>query len=322
VLLPPDLQSVLRLPEALAVTADPEVAYEQPGTVLLIAGHPALETSIARVLERGDVGHAYFPWPATPLPTSQTLLGQARETIDVDHGRIDLEGDAARVYVPILRLGVLATYTLDERFHEREEVWIEARDGVPFDDPAIRARFARLSPLLPSPEGFGRTVGADLRWALSVGHEALLTRIVARAGELSRQARKALRSELARAEAYYESALETIARRIEGATPERQALLQAQSQTTQLEHTRRVREIERKFEPTYEVQPFRAHLVRVPALALQVTIRRGERAYPFELTWLLPTRGFAPFRCPACRALSQLIAGRERLGCTRCLAPR
>lgn len=321
-LVPHELQTALQLPEAFAVTADPEVADERPSAILLIAGHPALEASIARVLERADVGNAYVSWPATSLPSSRDLLAQARASIDVDHGRIDLEGDAKRVYVPVLRLGVLVEYTLDEHFGEREEVWVEASGGVPFDDPTLRARFAQLSPLDSRPDRSARIRDADLLMAFSVAHESLLTTITARAGELSRQARNALRSEFERAAGYYDATLETIARRIETAAPERQTLLRAQAEATQLERIRRVREIERKFEPTYEIRPFRAHVLHVPALALPITIRRGERAYAFEFTWLLPTRGFAPFRCPACRALAQLVAGRERLGCRSCMPRR
>jgi hypothetical protein len=322
VLVPHELQRALQVAESFAVTADPEVADERPEAILLIAGHPALEASIARVLERGDVGNAYVAWPAASLPSAQALLAAARASIDVDHGRIDLEGDAKRAYLPVLRLGVLVEYTLDERFGEREEVWVEASSGVPFDDPAARARFAQASPLESRPDGSARIIAADLPLAFSVAHESLLAIVAARAAELSRQARSALRSELARAAGYYDATLETIARRVEIAPPERKTLLRAQAEATQLERIRRVREIEGKYEPTFEIRPFRAHVLHVPALVLPITIRRGDRAYAFEFTWLLPTRAFAPFRCPACRAITQLVAGRDRLGCKSCIPRR
>jgi hypothetical protein len=288
----------------------------------LIAGHPALEAAISRVLERGDVGTAYVSWPATSLPSAQTLLAAARASIGVDHGRIDLAGDVRRVYVPVLRLGVLVEYTLDEHFAEREEVWVEASRGVPLDDPALRTRLAQVSSRDPHAEASARIVAADLPAAFTVAHESLLAVIGARAAELSRQARSALRRELDRAAAYYDATLETIERRTQTAAPERQALFRAQAEATRLERVRRVREIEGKFEATYEIRPFRAHVLHVPALALPVAIRRGERAYPFEFTWLVPARSFAPYRCPACAAIAQLVAGRDRLGCKECSARR
>ncbi|MGH9153599.1 MAG: hypothetical protein ACRD03_14615, partial [Acidimicrobiales bacterium] len=113
----------------------------------------------------------------------------------------------------------------------------------------------------------------------------------------------------------------TLERRRAAAPPERARLLADRAEATRVEHTRRVAEIEEKFRPAHHVRPFRLHLVLVPAVRLAVEVRRGARAYPWELVWWLAPPGFAPPRCPSCRSTAPLDAGRDRLGCTACLRP-
>lgn len=316
-LLPVELQAELRLPEFLTVTTDPDVAEEEPDALLLIPGHPALETMIARVIARGDVGHAYLSWPKAVLPGPAVLLERARATIGVEHGRIDLAAEPVCVYRPILRLGVLVTYTLEDSFQEREEIWVDAHGGVVLD-AVVAERLSGPAPFAAIPAEGHHEQPADLERALQSVQHVLLQRIALRSEVLARQSQVTIRDELTRAEAYYEAALETLARRRKGAPPERQALFDKQAEATQAERSRRRHEIEAKFEVAHTLRPYRAHFLRVPALALPVTIRRGERRYPFELCWLLPLGGFLPFRCPSCGALAHLIAERERLGCAAC----
>ncbi len=70
--------------------------------------------------------------------------------------------------------------------------------------------------------------------------------------------------------------------------------------------------------PRHEIRPFRIHLVHLPAFVLPVEIRRGTRAFPFELSWIVAAGEFARVRCPACGAAETLVATRERLGCREC----
>ena len=128
-ILPAALQRAFGLPETLTVTSDPDIA-EEDGAVLLTIGHSALDAAAARVLARGDVGRAFLPWPPHASRTSrETLLANARAAIGIDHGRIDAERDPMPVYYPLLRVGALITYTLDDRFQECEEIWVDGCTG-------------------------------------------------------------------------------------------------------------------------------------------------------------------------------------------------
>lgn len=71
--LPDWLQEAAQLPEEFAVTSDPDVAGED-GAVLMIPGHPALERAAASVLDEGDVGRLYLPWPASTPGTASSRL--------------------------------------------------------------------------------------------------------------------------------------------------------------------------------------------------------------------------------------------------------
>ncbi len=320
-LLPPPLQAELQLPEFLSVTADPDAAEEEPEAVFLVPGHPVLERVAARVLAHGDVGHAYLPWSASPLPQPASLLERARATLDVEHGRIDLAADPVCVYRPLLLLGVLVTYTLDDHFQEREELWVDAHAAAVLD-VSVSSRLRGLQFSAAPTAGSHREQAVRLERALHAAHDTLLARIAQRSTALARQSRGVLRDELTRSETYYDAALATLARRRAGAAPERQALLDRQAEATQAERARRRHEIETKFNVSYTLQPYRAHLLRVPALSVPVTIRRGERCYPFELCWLLPLSGFTPVVCPSCGAQAKLVAERERVACAACASKR
>lgn len=316
--LPEPLQEASELPEEFAVTSDPDVARED-GAVLLIPGHPALERAAAGVLEAGDAGRTYLPWPDSADPRAADLEARARERFHVEHGRIDAAGQPRRVYLPLLRVGAMIHYaaSLTHRFQEQEEAWVDARTGLGLPTGVLEALRVRLQ--LPEPDARHVMLEADLPLAVARAHAALEERAAARAAALLAQGRRALQSELARADAYYSGTLESIERRRASAPPDRARLLDAQAEATRAEQARRRREIEEQHRPRHELRPFRLHLVLAPAFVLPVEIRRGRRAYPFELAWLAVAGSFADVRCPQCEADAELVAGRERLGCQSCL---
>ncbi len=319
VMLPGGLQAALDLPEEVAVTADPEVARED-GALLLLPGHPVLDHAATHVLDQGDGGFAWLAWPEAALPAPAVLLERARERFDVDHGRIDREGHPAQVYLPVLRVGALVSYTagLGEHFQEREEVWVDARTGLLLDDGLARA--VASMPRLEVPDTLHQALVPELATALAGAHAAIEDRALARREALARQAQGPAREESARTDAYYEAALAAIAKRRAQAPPDRQRLLDDQAEATRVEQARRQAEIAEKFRPSHHARPFRLHLLLVPALELPVQIRRGAATHPFTFTWVLPRAGFTDIRCPHCGAADPLVAGRDRLGCSACLA--
>jgi len=315
VLLPSALQRSLQLPESLRVTSDPEVAQDE-SALLLIPGHSALDAAATEVLSQGDVGRGYVPWPASASPALATLITQAREGVCIEHGRIDPDRDPAAVYYPFLRVGALVTYTLDDRFQEREEVCVDARAATLATED-VRRRILGSS-LLTVADTHHTTLRPEFAGAVAAAHAALCERSALRSASLERQAQSALRDECVRVDAYYAAALASLAARREGAEPRRQTLLDAQAEATRLEHRRRLHEIELKFRVTREITPFRLHVVFVPALALHAVVRRGERRYPLRLDWLLPAGRFAAPCCPRCNACAPLVAGRSNLHCRSC----
>lgn len=324
VLLPDALREASELPEEVSVTSDPDVARED-GAVLLIPGHPALDRAASAVLADGDAGLLHLPWPGSRRPSRATLEARARELVAVAHGRIDAAGEVVAAYLPLVRVGAMVSYaaSLTLRFQEQEEAWVDARSGL---DVAKRVldTFVR-GPRLCEPDARHRSLPADLPLALRGAHEQLERRARARCDALAMQARRAAESELARADAYYGGALDSIERRRASAPADRLRLLEAQGDATRAEHSRRRREIEEEFDARYELRPFRLHLVHVPAYTLAVHVRRGSRRFPFELVWVAGAGEFAAIRCPACGAADELVAGRERLGCAACTpgaAPR
>jgi hypothetical protein len=322
VVLPEPLQEESDLPEELTVTSHPDVARED-GAALLIAGHPAVERAAASVLAEGDTGSSYVPWPASRPPTRSTLEARARALVPTDHGRIDAAGEPIAAYLPLLRVGAMVSYeaSLTLRFQEQEEAWVDARTGLEPSPRLLASLDDRAR--LPKPDGRGRTLEANLPPAISSAHQRLEQRALARQGSLAQHARRAMDSELTRADAYYGAALESIARRRARAPADRARLLDAQAESTMAERTRRRREIQYEYRPRHEIRPFRLHLVHLPAFVIPVDVRRGGRAFRFELTWVAAAAEFARVRCPACGAAERLVATRTRLGCEACTtAPR
>jgi hypothetical protein len=323
--LPDSLQQETELPEEVTVTSDPDVARED-GAALLIAGHPALERAAATVLAEGDAARLHLPWPRSAPPTRGTLQARARERFRVDHGRIDAAGEPRHAYALLLRTGAMISYaaSLAASFQEQEEAWVDARTALPVPDVVLES--VRGRPRLSKPDARHPTLEADLALALAGAHARLEERATARRASLQAHSRRALESELARADAYYEGALESIERRRESAPADRQRLLDGQAEATRAERARRRTEIEQEFEASHEIRPFRLHLIHVPAFVLPVDIRRGSRTFPFEFTWLPAAAAFTDVRCPGCGEAADLVAGRERLGCESCLlgspAPR
>ncbi|MBV9414454.1 MAG: hypothetical protein JO363_05700 [Solirubrobacterales bacterium] len=320
VLLPDALRQDSGLPEEATITANPDVARED-GATLLIAGHPEVERAAAAVLADGDTGYGYLPWPASRPPTRSTLEARARELVSVEHGRIDAAGEPIAAYLPLLRVGAMVSYTasLALRFHEQEEVWVDARSGMALSERLVSAVRGRA--LLPVPDGARRRLEADLTAAIPAAHRQLEERALRRESSRASHARRALDTELARANAYYASALESIARRRAKAAPDRVRLLDAQAKAASAERDRRCREIEDEHRLRHELRPFRLRLEHLPAFILPVEVRRGTRRFGFELTWVPGAGEFAPVRCPACGAPEPLVATRERLGCQACTAP-
>jgi hypothetical protein len=316
--LPENVRSPIGLTEDVTVTADPEVARED-GAILLIAGHPALDHAVEEVLSRGDVAHRYLEWPRDRLPSASVLLGRARDDIAVDHGRIDLALEPpSSVYLPVLRVGVVVTYwtSLDDRFQERAEAWVDARRGGAVPERVLQG-IERAA--VAGDGGSRRVLPMDLSDAVAAAHALVEEAATARRGELGRHSRRAREQELARASAYYDAALDTIERRRETADEERRALLEAQAEATRVERTRRLREIEDKFRPRHEIRPFRLHLVHIPVVMLPVVIRRGPRKFPFELVWVPCASTFLPPTCPSCAEAETLVATKQGLGCRACL---
>jgi hypothetical protein len=320
VLLPDALRQDAGLPEEATVTASPDVARED-GATLLIAGHPEVERATAAVLADGDTGDGYLPWPASRPPTRSTLEARARELVSVEHGRIDAAGEPVAAYLPLLRVGAMVSYaaSLALRFHEQEEVWVDARTGTTVSERLMSTVRGRA--LLPVPDGARRRLEADLAAAIPAAHRQLEEGALRRESSLASQARRALDTELARANAYYASALESIARRRANAAPDRVRLLDAQAEATRAERDRRCREIEDEHRPSHEVRPFRLRLEHLPAFVLPAEVRRGTRRFGFELTWVPAAGEFARVRCPACDEFESLVVTRERLGCQACTAP-
>ena len=317
-ILPSAMQRAFGLPETVTVTSDPDVA-EEDGALLLSIGHPALDAAAARVLARGDIGRAFLPWPPPSSRASrETLVANARTAIGIDHGRIDTERDPVPVYYPLLRVGALVTYTLDDRFQECEDVWVDGCTGHVVSRGIVNA--ARSHPVSAQREADVPLVPPDLPRAVGAAHAAIDERAARRALALERQAHLGLRDEQQRAESYYDEVLATLEQRRAAAPPERRPLLEARKEATELERRRRLREIAAKFESSRTIAPYRLNLLFAPALAFAVDVRRGERRYPFKLHWLVTGGCFAPLCCPNCDAFEPLVAGRMQLGCRRCAA--
>lgn len=316
VLLPAPLREAFELPEEVRVTADPEVARED-GALLLAQGHPVLDRATERVLARGDVGRLPLAWPVGVPPSAEVLVERLRSQVQVDHGRIDVSGELPVAgYAPVLRVGALVTYalTLDDRFQERQEVWVDAETGLSLP-PAVSTALAAA----PSSSGLTHLVlPADRAQAAAAAQAELEQRAGERLVALSRQSRGTRDSEIARVADYYRAALDALARRRVNAPADKRALLDARADATRAERERRLAEVEEKFRGTQSIRWYRVHELLVPTARLPVTIRRGSREYAFAFRWLLPLQTVAPFRCPHCGEPAPLVAGKQRLGCVQC----
>lgn len=317
--LPEVLQRRHDLPEETTFTGDPDVARED-GALLVAPGHPIVQHGADLVLAEGDVGVERLSWPASTPPDRGVLEGRARDSFAVDHGRIDAVDAPHHAYLPVLRAGALVTYevSLDTRFQEPDEVWVDATSCVAIPDQTVARLSAHFDPA--AERTAHRRLPARLAAATASANAILRRRAVARLAGLDQQAADARDAELARAAVYYDAAFASIRRRQATASAERAELLDAQAEVTRAERERRVAEIHEKFRPRHRLRPFRLHLVLVPAVSLAVQVRRGPRAYPWELVWLPQAATFAAVACPHCgTAEPWLVAGRDRLGCQACL---
>lgn len=322
VMIPPQLQRRLELPEEFAVTEHADVARED-GAALLGAGHPLLMAAAEDVLSADDAGVLRLAVPAAGPPDDTRLLERAREAFPVDHGRIDASGPAERSLRQVVRVGAMVTYTAsaDDRFHERAECWVDVPSRQELPEQAVERmrRFAADG----SPAGAAPNLGA-LPPALAAAHRLLDQAATDRCRVLADgSVRAAADAERARAEKYYAEAVASLARRQANAAPDRQALLAVRMDGVRAEEKRRLAEIEEKYTPRHEIRPYRLHLLYVPALRLPVDVLRGARRFPLVLEWLLSAGAFAPLCCPGCGANAgnwPLVAAKTHLGCARCLS--
>ena len=324
VVVPPALQRAFDLPEELTVTEHPDVARED-GAALLTTGHPLLTAAAQDALQAADVGLLTLSEPSTQRPDDGRLLDRARDSFPVDHGRIDARGPAGRVMRPVLRVGALISYSAsaDDRFHERTECWVDVPSRLklagPVSDRLQRAAAAAAGASLGA-------VPADLGQvppALAEAHRLLDRVAAARCEALAAgTVREAAEAELERTRRYYADQLASLARRQASAAADRREMLASRTEGVREEERRRLAEIREKYSPRHEIRPYRLHLLRIPALRLEVDVLRGARRFPLTLDWLLPAGAFAPVRCPACgsdTAQRPLVVAKTHLGCAGCL---
>jgi hypothetical protein len=318
VVLPPDVAGEFDLPDEFMVTGEPDVARED-GAVLLATGHPVLIQAADAALSHGDVGVVALVPPTTPAPDGAQLEQRVRDQVQVEHGKIEVTGLPTRVDRPVLRLGALVTYSLsaDEHYQERLECWIDAGSGRQLaPDVVARLRAAPRAeratrPRPPVLEAVSAEVGR--------AHAILDAAAERRRTALSGQASDAHRRERAHARAYYADVLRSLERRRASADPDRAELLAARAANTREERSRRLLEIDEKYQARHEIRPFRLHAVLVPGWRVPVDVRRGPRRYPFAFDWLAALGAFAEERCPHCGAAATLSASKHRLGCIDCL---
>lgn len=316
VMLPEPLADDLDLPAELVVTSDPDVARED-GTVLLTTGHPVLIRAADATLTDGDAGVLALAEPTTPAPVADQLQERARDQFPVDHGRIDVAGLPRRITRPMLRVGALVTYSVsaEESYQESVECWVDALSRLPLSGHAA-SRLQHV-PLAARP-GSHRAILPSAISAIGEAHRILDSAAARRRDTLSEQASDAHRQERAHARAYYDDTLRSLERRRAAAAPDRAELLAARAVSTREERTRRLAEIDEKYQARHVIRPFRLHVVAVPGWRVPLDVRRGPRRYPVERDWLPALGGYADERCPHCGAAAPLSAGKTRLGCVRC----
>jgi hypothetical protein len=321
VVLPPVLRDAYRLQEELQITADPDVARED-GATLLALGHPVLAEAAERVLASGDAGRRVLARPASARPGTDVLAAAVRDAFPVNHGRIDLAGEPAFVWHPVVRVGALVVYELsaEDQFQEQAEQWVDglARCLLP---PALAERLTRAAADghdAPGPPA-GDAPDGDPLAAVAEAHRLIDADAGARREVLSAQVRDAHEAEHARAAAYYADAIAGIERRLATAPGDRKPVLEQRLRSTREEEARRLAEIAEKYQARHSIRPYRLHVIEVPALRVPADVRRGDRRYPMTFDWLLPAGAFSPVRCPSCGGDAPLVAGKQKLGCERCL---
>ncbi len=324
VMVPPALQRTFGLPEELTVTEHPDVARED-GAVLLTTGHPLLTAAAEDALRAADAGLLTLAEPSTQRPDDGRLLERARDSFPVDHGRIDARGPASRVMRQVLRVGALISYSAsaDDRFHERAECWVDVSSRLELAGQ-VSARLHRAAAAVAGASLAAVPTDLDQVPLALVEAHRLLERAAARRCEAlaAGTVREAAQAELERAQRYYAEQLASLARRQASAAADRREMLSARMEGVRAEERRRLAEIREKYSPRHEIRPYRLHLLRVPALRLDVDVLRGARRFPLTLDWLLPAGGFAPVRCPACgtdSAQRPLVVAKTHLGCAGCL---
>jgi hypothetical protein len=314
--LPESLQAAYRLPEDLGLTEDPEVAREE-GYLLLASGHPLLRAAAKSVLQHGDAGHCHLPRQPGPAPSPRVLQSQARDGVQVDHGRIDIHSQPSTIYLTIVRVGAMLTFRLsiDEELQELADCWTLA-DGSEIPPDLVK----RLSSSTAEP---GPAPGAHA-WAgegVAVADARIRERAAERAAELAAQRSKRLVAQLVVVDDYYERLLASIEERSARTTEDRRHMLGAQSVATRVEWERRRAEVTDEMLPVAIVDPFRLHVFGVPAWRAPAVVTRGSRTYPLDLVWVPLFSSFLPPGCPSCGSRATLVAVKDRLGCRNCTTP-
>ena len=322
VLLPETLQDRHEQPQDMIVTTDPEVAREDDA-LLLTAGHPLLAAAAEAVLADGDVGCVRLARPAARPPDAEQLEARARDQFAADHGRIDLTGGPRPVVRTVLRVSSLVTFALsaDDHFQEQIECWVDVCSRLPFGDE-IGGELSGLLSVEHDERDQLQPDDSNLLPALTEADLEIRRRGEQRRDLLAGGVQQAHREEVRRAREYYEQVAESLRKRMSGAAADKVVGYGARLASTDAERDRRIAEIDEKYKSAFSCLPFRLHVVGVPALRVEVDVRRGNRRYPVELDWLLPLRRFAPMRCPACGSTDRLVAGKSSLGCRRCQPPR
>ena len=322
VLLPEILQDRHEQPQDMTITTDPEVARED-GALLLTAGHPLLASAAEAVLADGDVGCVRLARPTARPPDAEQLEARARDQFAADHGRVDLTGGPRPAVRTILRVSSLVTFALsaDDHFQEQIECWIDVASRLPFTDE-IGVELSALLSVEHEERDQLQPDDSNLLPALAEADLEIRRRGEQRRDLLAGGVQKAHREEVRRAREYYEQVADSLRKRMSGAAADKVAAYGARLASTDAERDRRLAEIDEKYKSAFSCLPFRLHVVGVPALRVEVDVRRGNRRYPVELDWLLPLRRFSPMRCPDCGSTERLVAGKSSLGCRRCLPPR
>lgn len=221
----------------------------------------------------------------------------------------------------MLRVGALATYTVsaEESYQESLECWVDAQSRLPLSEQAVCR--LRRAPLASRPESHRAILPSAVA---AIGEARRLLDAVAdrRRDTLSEQASDAHRQERAHARAYYDDTLRSLERRRAAAAPDRAELLAARAVSTREERTRRLAEIDEKYQARHDIRPFRLHVAAVPGWRVPLDVRRGPRCYPIERDWLPALGAYAEERCPHCGEAAPLSAGKTRLGCVGCQSAR